>query len=151
MRHRGRAPSEEVSACTYEQWFASSRFGELNRSAPAEWRCAFHELGGFKKAHLFELLRLRLGAHNLRVATGRWEGLSRSERTCERCSEGVVEDEFHMVFECSTYDCVRSKYQDLFDCVDMDLVSRGQQSIGCFHKPGVEEGCLLRRRVHVGA
>jgi hypothetical protein len=64
-------------------------------------------------------MRFRLGAHDLRVATGRWEStdnglLPRQQRLCERCADAQVEDEFHMVFECDAYDVVREKFWRLF-------------------------------------
>jgi len=49
--------------------------------------------------------------------SGRWEGrtgVPRPQRLCERCSQQTVEDEFHMVFECDAYECVRERYPTLF-------------------------------------
>ncbi|KAF6261524.1 hypothetical protein COO60DRAFT_1500794 [Scenedesmus sp. NREL 46B-D3] len=60
-------------------------------------------------------MRFRLGAHDLRVATGRWERagnslLPRHQRLCTRCAAGQVEDEFHVVFECDAYELVRERF-----------------------------------------
>lgn len=109
------AASGQVMCCTYENWFATRPFAELDMSLPAAWRSEALEVGGLCKAHLFNLLRFRLGAHSLRVAEGRWERLPRDRRLCERCTEGVVEDEFHLVFECPAYDSVRANYAQLFE------------------------------------
>ena len=38
----------------------------------------------------------------------------RSARVCQRCEGGQVEDEFHMVFECSAYAGLRSRNSQLF-------------------------------------
>ena len=108
------AASDRVVCCTYEQWFASQRYPELDRAKPASWRPAFHDLGGLNKAYLFDLVRFRTGAHNLRSVTGRWERTPRHQRVCERCTDGSVEDEFHFVFECSAYDALREQFADLF-------------------------------------
>ena len=69
--------------------------------------------------HVYSLLRFRLGAHDLRVATGRWgqcptARASRGARLCERCDLGLVEDEFHVVFECPFYAPVRERFAILF-------------------------------------
>jgi hypothetical protein len=108
------AASDRVVYCTYKQWFiATLRFPELGRST-AQWRSSFHDVGGLSKAHMFDLLRFRVGAHSLRNVTGRWERTARQMRVCERCVDNCVEDEFHVVFECSIYDSLREKYDDLF-------------------------------------
>jgi len=109
------AARDRVVCGTYENWMAETAFSDLDMSHPASWCSSLHRLAGFQKAELHCLLRFRLGAHNLRVATGRWEGLARSQRVCERCVSGQVEDEFHLVFECSAYDDVRELHSHLFD------------------------------------
>ena len=63
------------------------------------------------------LVRFRMGAHGLRVVTAGWTRngqLQRIHRLCLCCSMGIVEDEFHMVFECSLYQTLRFRYSDLF-------------------------------------
>jgi hypothetical protein len=93
----GMASSTEVTYSTYENWFASAPFHELPAEHAALWTSSFHLLGGLKRSHLLALLRFRLGAHDLRVVSGKWErhnGLPRSLRLCERCSQHCVEDEY---------------------------------------------------------
>ena len=102
---------------TYENWFASAPFHELCSEPAATWTSSFHSLGGLNRSHLLSLLRFRLGAHDLRVSTGRWEGrcgVPRPQRLCERCSKQCVEDEYHMIFECDAYECLRDRYHSLF-------------------------------------
>ena len=89
------------------------------------------------KAQLFNLLRFRLGAHSLRVAEGRWERLPRDRRLCERCTEGVVEDEFHLVFECPAYDSVRTKYPELFE--DFGAASPFGREMAAFMNQNVQQ------------
>jgi hypothetical protein len=39
--------------------------------------------------------------------------LPRSERFCEKCTlRTIVEDEFHVLFECPVYHHIRLKYED---------------------------------------
>ena len=85
--------------------------------------CPGHILhsAGINTAHLTSLLRFRLGAHDLPVATGRWHAdpstrqrAPRLQRTCQHCASGSVGDEFHMVFECDFYGVVRSRFAQLF-------------------------------------
>ena len=44
------------------------------------------------------MIRFRLGAHNLRIETGRWSGLKREDRLCSYCHK--MDDEYHALFEC---------------------------------------------------
>jgi len=63
------------------------------------------------------LAQLRTGSHWGAEETGRWEGLSREQRTCQQCDSGAVEDVAHIVFHCSLYAVVRERFLDLFACV----------------------------------
>jgi hypothetical protein len=115
------AGSESVLYSTYDSWFASTSFNDLDMTKPQSWCPAYvHATAGLNKAHLASLMRFRLGAHDLRVATGRWERvdgreLPRQQRLCSACTAGQVEDEFHMVFECDAYDVVREHFWHLFE------------------------------------
>lgn len=46
--------------------------------------------------------RLRLGAHNLAIESGRWKKIEASDRICPVCTNGV-ENEIHFLLECSSY------------------------------------------------
>jgi hypothetical protein len=64
-----------------------------------------------------QLLRFRMGVHNLCVVAGareRAEKVPRGDRVCRCCSMGVVEDEVHMVFECPRYQIIRMGFINLF-------------------------------------
>jgi hypothetical protein len=45
----------------------------------------------------------------LRVETGRWSNEAQNTRLCPVCSSGAVEDEKQFIFECPSYDDIRSK------------------------------------------
>ena len=61
------------------------------------------------------LTRFRLGAHDLRIVSGcRHHGLDRRARLCECCAMGIIEDEFHLTFECPLYLDLRRVFADLF-------------------------------------
>ncbi len=82
---------------------------------------------------MIELVRFRVGAHNLRNVTGRWERMPRQQRICERCAEGCVEDEFHLTFECSAYDSLRElQFADLFEQFQPDEVSADSRAMAEF-------------------
>jgi hypothetical protein len=61
------------------------------------------------KANRRMLACFRTGSHMLRVETGRWSNEAQITRVCPVCSSGAVEDEKHLVFECPSYDEIRSK------------------------------------------
>jgi hypothetical protein len=141
------ATSGQVICCTYEQWFASCPFSETDRSRPESWCCAFHREAGVPRLHLHSLLRFRLGAHCLGIATGRWHGLPRDARVCQWC--GQVDDEFHMVFECPALMEVRSKYADLFTDFgghgDLGGVCSGGRQMAHFMQ---QDSCKVAAFVH---
>ena len=94
---------------TVRDYIKGVRGGEITSYEPQQFMALGH--GTSTKA----LAQLRVGAHWLRLNTGRHEGLrNRQLRTCRCCAAGVVEDEAHMLFECSLYDPLRLEYDDLF-------------------------------------
>jgi hypothetical protein len=115
------AGSDSVIYSTCESWFADTPFGEMDLAQPQSWCPDYvHNTAGLNKVHLASLMRFRLGAHDLRVATGRWERvdgrqLPRHQRLCTLCLADQVEVEFHMVFECDAYESIREQFWYLFD------------------------------------
>ena len=55
---------------------------------------------------------IRISSHNLRIQTGRFgrERIERNERFCQMCESREVEDEFHFIIKCNTFDALRRKY-----------------------------------------
>ena len=49
------------------------------------------------------LTRLRCGSNDLRIDTGRWDGLTVDERLCVLCGSVEVETEQHFLLECDHY------------------------------------------------
>lgn len=107
--------SDQIYYCTYDRWLAQTPMAELDMSQPYTWRPAVvQNTAGINKGHVSSLFRFRLGAHDLGVATGRWSGVDRSQRTCVRCESEQLDDEFHMVFECPFYQGIRAGFPSLF-------------------------------------
>ena len=48
--------------------------------------------------------KLRCGILPLRIKTGRYDGVALENRSCEFCSENVLEDEYHFMCSCDLYD-----------------------------------------------
>jgi hypothetical protein len=67
--------------------------------------------------HLKQLIRFRCGSHDLGIETGRWQQRARQQRCCTKCSQHVIDDEFHMVMECPSLHSVRAQYATLFEVV----------------------------------
>ena len=61
------------------------------------------------------LLLLRISARRLKIETGRYIKLDRSEKLCDKCSEGAVEDEQHCLIDCSKFNEYRN---NLFQTVN---------------------------------
>ncbi len=55
------------------------------------------------------LCKFRCGNHRLPVETGRWYGIDRQHRTCDKCDSNTIGDEFHFVLQCKFYQNLRSE------------------------------------------
>ena len=114
------ADGSRVVFASYDRWLAPCPFSELDLADPGSWCPKYvDQSAGLNREHLGSLSRFRLGAHDLRVCTGRWQRppLPRGARVCQRpgCDLGSVEDEFHMLFECPFYAPVRERFACLFE------------------------------------
>ena len=56
------------------------------------------------------ITKLRLSSHKLCIETGRYTGVNRNDRICQKCNLGVIEDEFHFILQCPFYANVRRQY-----------------------------------------
>ena len=56
-----------------------------------------------------------MGILPLRIETGRYVGEPVEQRHCRICNHSSIEDETHVLFECTLYNTIRqSQYQELF-------------------------------------
>ena len=116
------ASSSQVLYSVYDRWFAPQAMSDI--AEPERYSICptfVARTAGIPTTHVAALLRFRLGAHDLPVATGRWTRvqhtgmpLARSQRLCQHCQAETVGDEYHMVFECSHYAMIRSRFSQLF-------------------------------------
>ena len=60
------------------------------------------------------LARFRTGSHNFQIEIGRHNNIPHEDRICEFCwlnsGSRFIEDEFHVLFQCSVYDEIRGWY-----------------------------------------
>ena len=47
------------------------------------------------------LAKFRMSAHQLKIETGRYQGLEENDRICLLCKSGEVESEIRFLMECS--------------------------------------------------
>ena len=57
--------------------------------------------------------RWRLSNHDLKIDLGRYSGIPREERVCDKCD--VLENEQHVVFVCDRYREIRQRYQNIIN------------------------------------
>ncbi|KAK3097853.1 hypothetical protein FSP39_013826 [Pinctada imbricata] len=57
--------------------------------------------------------KFRLSAHKLLIETGRYKGIPRNERICDKCMLGEVEDECHFLFKCHKFSLQRIQLMDI--------------------------------------
>ena len=73
-------------------------------------------------AHRISVTRLRLGAHALRIQTGKYENKGASipveERTCLICNRNRIEDEQHFLMYCQEYDDIRHELHSVISKTD---------------------------------
>ena len=99
-----RVVTSQVSLTTYYRWM---RCGEwLDRPGYLSLRL------GHRQTYTF--VRFKLGCHRLAIVTGRWHGVPRADRLCLRCDVGALDDERHLVFECSAFEDLRRTHSQLF-------------------------------------
>mgnify|MGYP001809915718 CR=1 FL=1 len=91
-----------VKACRYVRWMGGCSDPE------AEWSLPTHASVYIPQPHHQCLMRFRLGCWALNA--GRATDLPRSARVCKLCSMEVVEDELHVVLECTAYASVRAQH-----------------------------------------
>ena len=79
----------------------------------------------FKFEHYFNILsnnfmyilcKFRCGSHRLPVETGRWHGLSRSDRLCHLCGSSDIGDEYHYILSCKSLKEDRKKLLPDYCC-----------------------------------
>ena len=59
------------------------------------------------------LIILRTQSHKLGIEVASWYQNVTNLKTCRVCNEGMVEDECHLLFTCSTYSAIRSRYANI--------------------------------------
>ena len=59
------------------------------------------------------LILLRTRSHKLGIEVASWYQNVTNLKACKVCNEGMVEDECHLLFTCSTYSAIRSRYVDI--------------------------------------
>ena len=57
------------------------------------------------------IAKLRCSDHALGIEKGRHKQIPKPNRTCRLCKTGMIEDEEHFLFVCSTFDFLRLKYK----------------------------------------
>ena len=99
-----RLAESQVALTTYRRWM--SREDWLDRPG-----YLFLHLS-HRQAYMF--VRFKLGCHGLAIVTGRWQGVQRSLRICQRCHMSALDDERHLVFECPVFEDLRRNSRQLF-------------------------------------
>ena len=61
--------------------------------------------------------RFRTGSHRLKIETGRWSRIPRERRVCS-CDDGGVQDEPHLIVNCSHLSNLRIEFPNLVFSVE---------------------------------
>ncbi|GFH31636.1 hypothetical protein HaLaN_30713 [Haematococcus lacustris] len=89
--------------CSFAAWFKHGDGIGINHMAP-------HMLNIQLSTEVrTSLTRFRLGNSGLGVEKARFEGVTVIDRTCTRCTEGVVDDAMHFIFECTATSSIREQ------------------------------------------
>ncbi|KAJ9527382.1 hypothetical protein QJQ45_025657, partial [Haematococcus lacustris] len=89
--------------CSYAAWFKHGDGIGINHMAP-------HLLNRQLSTEVrTSLTRFRSGNNGLGVEKARFEGVTFIDRTCTRCTERVVDDAIHFIFECTATRSIREQ------------------------------------------
>ena len=61
-----------------------------------------------KERYIF--CKFRTANHRLIIETGRWSGVSKENRVCSLCNQGLIGDEYHYLLECQSFNEERRQY-----------------------------------------
>ena len=96
-------PGTENRKCvTYKAWFKQSNDTSFKR-LPSYLRAGLQ----LPSVAVRSMAQFRLGCHPLRVERGRFTRLPYEQRVCLRCTNGSVDNEHHMLFECTSFNHLR--------------------------------------------
>ena len=81
------------------------------------------------------LTLLRTRSHKLGIKAASWYQNVMNLKACKVCNEGMVEDECHSLFTCSTYSAIRARYDDIL---------RGNDNLSAIrhHREGWAHMCM---------
>ena len=87
---------ERLRSCAENNQYKYEIYGEINPNlVTSPFLGSLNKFSG-------DIIRFRLGSHNLPIETGRWSRIPRDERLCGVCK--VLGDEKHALFDCQTVD-----------------------------------------------
>ena len=61
------------------------------------------------------ICKLRISAHRLMIEVGRYSGITRSERICNKCNSGLLGDEIHFLIKCDKFVIERKSFYDVLE------------------------------------
>jgi hypothetical protein len=103
------AASTDRRLATYEQWFGVDKGQKIRPPMAPYLSCVM------PRERMRCMARFRLSAHDLKVETGRYVGTPYNGRTCDRCSAKPVQDERHIMLECTGFADIRAQFSDIYD------------------------------------
>ena len=59
------------------------------------------------------LTLLRTQSHNIDIEVALWHQNQPNAKECNVCKEGLVEDEYHLLFTCFAYSAIHENYDDI--------------------------------------
>ena len=85
------------------------------------------------------LTRWRLSNFDLHVETGRYHNIPRNQRVCTLCRDGIIEDENHVIFACTSYNDIQCKYRN--------FINRSNSIQKLLNHKNIEDYCLTANRL----
>ncbi len=89
-----------------DQWIVLWQQNLSTKSICSNYKLFKHEFGmekyltKLKKCERILITKFRTCNNRLPINTGRYQGIDREDRICNKCNDGVG-DEFHLLFECT--------------------------------------------------
>ena len=71
--------------------------------------------------------QFRCGTLPIEIETGRYKNIPRDQRLCKLCNTNVVEDEFHLIFDCIVYNDIRINLFYDISCINNIFLGMSQE------------------------
>ena len=97
------------------------------------------------------LSRLRTSSHTLEIELGRYNGVPIEDRICRYCTQNKVDDEFHFLLKCNTFESLRIAYFEKIQLLNptINMLEENQKFVSQLDPKSIQEAKITNiTKVH---